>query len=323
MPRVANPLRSLLALLVLTAAARGRAPEPVLELRDGDTIAVVGGAWVERLAAFGYFETLLRGAYPELELRVRMLGWSGDTVSLRPRPLNFGDLHDDLALVRADVVLLGFGGVEAFDGEAGLADFERGLGALVDELAARRYGDEPPRLALIAPLAYQDLGPPLPPGASLGPARAAYARAVERVARDRGLPFADLYARSRAVYDAAAGAPLTIDGLQVNAAGARLLAPELLAALGRPPDPWDQLGGGPAGREAADEVRALVVAKNREWFLRWRPVNGEYVYGRRAEPFGVVSFPPEMRALDERVAELERRITARVRATAPRAEGGR
>jgi hypothetical protein len=38
-------------------------------------------------------------------------------------------------------------------------------------------------------------------------------------------------------------------------------------------------------------------------------VNGEYVYGRRAEPFGVVNFPGEMQQLDEIVGQREQKIS--------------
>ena len=48
------------------------------------------------------------------------------------------------------------------------------------------------------------------------------------------------------------------------------------------------------------EQRTLAEAvrrKNELFFYRWRAVNGEYIYGRRKEPFGVVNFPAEMAAL--------------------------
>ena len=57
-----------------------------------------------------------------------------------------------------------------------------------------------------------------------------------------------------------------------------------------------------------EQLRDLVRDKNQQFFYRWRPVNGEYVVGRRVEPFGAVNFPPEMRRLDEMVSERDRRI---------------
>jgi hypothetical protein len=37
-------------------------------------------------------------------------------------------------------------------------------------------------------------------------------------------------------------------------------------------------------------------------------VNAEYVYGRRKEPFGVLSYPPEMAEWERMVAELDGQI---------------
>ncbi|MGY8690121.1 MAG: hypothetical protein ACKVHP_20590, partial [Verrucomicrobiales bacterium] len=80
--------------------------------------------------------------------------------------------------------------------------------------------------------------------------------------------------------------------------GQRVVAEALTSELGIK-DPWS---------EEYEPLRKLVVEKNKQFFFRWRPINGEYVFGRRRTPFGVVSFPPEMEQLDNGVAELEQRI---------------
>jgi len=68
--------------------------------------------------------------------------------------------------------------------------------------------------------------------------------------------------------------------------------------------------GVPVFRTPSTRLRELVVERADHFFHRWRPVNGEYVYGRRASPFGVVSFPPEMERLDALIAEADERIRA-------------
>ncbi|MCC6418225.1 MAG: HEAT repeat domain-containing protein [Gemmataceae bacterium] len=60
--------------------------------------------------------------------------------------------------------------------------------------------------------------------------------------------------------------------------------------------------------DAAEKRRAAIVDRNREFFYQWRAVNGEYIYGRRARPFGVVNFPGEMQQLDKLVREGDARI---------------
>lgn len=57
-----------------------------------------------------------------------------------------------------------------------------------------------------------------------------------------------------------------------------------------------------------EKLRLAVVEQNQQWFYKWRAVNGEYIYGRRAKPFGVVNFPGEMIEMDKIVAKLDREI---------------
>src|SRR5262245_52960712 len=86
-----------LALGALAAAAvppDAQAPPPAparLELRAHDRIALVGGTLAERQQLFNHFETTLLTQFPTFDLTVRNLSRSGDTPTLQPRPLNFGD----------------------------------------------------------------------------------------------------------------------------------------------------------------------------------------------------------------------------------------
>jgi hypothetical protein len=76
----------------------------------------------------------------------------------------------------------------------------------------------------------------------------------------------------------------------------------------------DEMRSGSAAQvRQLEELREQIRLKNEEFFRRWRPLNAEYVVGRRVEPFGSVSFPPEMRALDQRVHDLERKVWRRAR----------
>ncbi len=61
---------------------------------------------------------------------VRTLAWPGDEITVQPRPENYGDMHGQLAEVKADVVLAGYGFNESFAGAAGVAKFEADLPAL-------------------------------------------------------------------------------------------------------------------------------------------------------------------------------------------------
>ena len=57
---------------------------------------------------------------------------------------------------------------------------------------------------------------------------------------------------------------------------------------------------------AAAALLALACEKHYYFRLRYRPTNTEYVWGRRATPFGVVNFPPEMEQLERMIAARER-----------------
>src|SRR5690349_15083271 len=115
----------------LVTAAGLAAAQPRLTLEPHDRVMLVGNTLAERQMLFNHFETSLLARFPALELTVRNLGWSGDTPSLQPRPLNFGDAAQHLTAQKADVVLGFFGLNESFGGEAGLAAFEKELEAWV------------------------------------------------------------------------------------------------------------------------------------------------------------------------------------------------
>jgi len=119
---------------------------------------LVGNTLAERMQYFNHFETLLMLRFPDLQLRVRNLGWSGDALTLQPRPLNFGDASKHLLQQKADVILAFFGASESFAGEAGLPQFERDLETYLRTHGAAIYnGKTPPRLALISPIAHETL----------------------------------------------------------------------------------------------------------------------------------------------------------------------
>jgi lysophospholipase L1-like esterase len=299
------------ALLLAPLAARAQAPS--LELRPHDRIVFVGNTLAERMQHFNHFETLLMARFPAHQLSVRNLGWSGDTIALQPRPLNFGDATRHLTEQKADVILAFFGLNESFDDEAGLPAFERDLDRYVaGHLAARYNGRSAPRLVLVSPIAHEHLAH-LRHVDVEGRNRALwrYTEVMKRVAARQSVVFVDLLTPTRAAM-ARADTPLTINGIHLSAYGDRLVAGLLMDGLG--------LSAG-AGRDAnADQVKALeamredIRDKNQQFFYRWRPLNAEYVVGRRVDPFGAINFPDEMKELDRMVSDRDRKIWKRAQA---------
>lgn len=297
----------MLPLVLLAGPARSQ-PSTVT-LRAGDRIALVGNTLAERQQLFNHFETQLLTRFPELNLIVRNLGWSADTLTLQPRPLNFGDAETHLTRQQADVVVAFFGLNESFEGDAGIETFERDLDAYLAKHQAARYnGKEPPRLVLVSPIAHERLERLVHVDVDeRNRLLARYTDVMRLVAARRQVAFVDLFEPTRRAM-AAARRPLTINGIHVNEDGDRVVANVLLEAFGPPQAPLRVASGAELGRLEA--LRERIRDKNQQFFYRWRPVNAEYIVGRRVEPFGSVNFPGEMKKLDEMVAEREQAIWA-------------
>ena len=311
--------RSLLVgvLLVTGLAACGVSAAPLVTFSKGDRVVLIGNTFAERLQHFGDFEMRLQLAFPDLGLTVRNMGWSADEVDLMPRPLNFGELEEHLEDKEASVVLMCFGANESFKGRAGLSGFHSGLTALFDRLEGKSFdGGDPVRLVLISPTAHEKLPPPFPDPRQRNEMLEIYTAAMAAFAEQRGVPFVDLFHPSLNLMAEHPKIGFTINGIHFTDEGYRIVGGILADELGaRLKD------AALSDSSSTDVLRDLVVRKNEQFFLRWRPINGEYVYGRRNKPFGIVSYPPEMEQLDQIIADLEKKIHAEARRLAGANEG--
>ena len=374
------PVRHVVASLLLAAAGLAPAGASVLDLRPNDRVCLVGNTFAERFQLFGYFESGLLAAFPDLELSVRNLAWSADEAAFRPRPLDFGAVDRHLEAQGADVVLMFYGANESFAGDQGLPAFRNDLGRLLRHVSRQIYnGSESPRVALVSPIPQQALSS----GRGLNAAAVArrnadlriYVEAAAAVAAEHDIVFLDIFESMGSAF-AASPEPLTINGVHLNEAGAWHAARALLEALGATkPDTMTIAAGGGAEvefrptahlrgpgdtplalrlavpeldsgyyalrrgdetlatgdraewargvelpaeataalTEAGDALRHAVLTKSRLFFDRYRAVNGYYIYGGRKEPFGVHSFPPEMKRFDELVGDLDKQAAALAR----------
>jgi lysophospholipase L1-like esterase len=306
-------LAAFVVFLPLTASAQRGA-----DLRPGDRVVFVGNTLCERMQLFNHFETLLMARYADLNLTIRNLCWSADTPALQPRPLNFGDAPTHLYRQNADVILAFFGQSESFEGQAGVAKFEEDLATWIRANAAAKYnGQTPPRIVLISPTAHEKLArlPRIDVDAR-NRELARYTEAMRKVAGELKVGFVDLHTPTVSLIGGTEVPPtqsagvgsLTINGIHLTEHGDRIVGRMLIDALAP---------SGGAAREASaaevkrlDELRELIRDKNQQFFYRFRPVNAEYVVGRRVEPFGSQNFPGEMKQLDEMVAARDKRIHA-------------
>ncbi len=382
--------RALLALILLAAAPGAFA----VEFHSNDRVVFLGNTFADRLRLHSYLETSLLLYYPKLNLTFRDLGWPADEVALRPRPLNFGDIHQHLGEQKADVIFLFYGANESFKGKDGLEKFTQEYEALIREVLGHQYnGRSAPRVVLVSPIPQERLERQ-PDVTKRNEAIALYADAIKNLASANELGYVDLFSGFSMLFKSTEPGRLTFNGVHLTARGDFMLAELMLTELRvRPANPVIQLdlAAGSAQSDIGsvellkhstqdatfriqsavcnalprpessgetlqsqnplfrvlglnpgiyelkekgqayhkntaaelakgiyfyvplpinpyEDIRARVVRKNRLFFDRWRAVNGYYIYGDRKEPFGAVSFPPEMKRFDELIAQEEAEI---------------
>lgn len=313
-------MKALVLLIGILIGSIGAAPAAAqtlpFELKANDRIVLIGNTLAERMQYFNHFETQLMTRHPELQLSLRNLGWSGDTTTLQPRPLNFLDAAAQLTLLKADVILACFGLNESFDGEAGLPKFEKDLeGYIQTQLKARYNGASAPRLVMISPIAHEKLPRMVHVDADARNRELArYTEAMRKVAAAQKVTFVDLFTPTKDLMEkAAGGAPLTINGIHLNEEGDRIVAGLLMDALGLSAND-SMRDASAAQRKQLDVLREAIRDKNQQFFYRYRFLNAEYVVGRRVEPFGSVNFPPEMQQLEQMAADRDKAIWKRAAA---------
>jgi len=262
-----------LALFAATGVRAAVAPR-TLAIREGDTICLIGNTLAERLQHHNHWETLLHQRFPQHRLVVRNLAWPADEVVLRPRAAGFGTPEEHLTFSKADVVLAFFGFNESFAGPAGLPQFRSDLDTwLTATLQANYSGRGTPRVALVSPIAHEDLrSPHLPDGSTTNRNLELYVAVMREIAEKHGVVFADVFTPTRALF-APPRLPHTINGVHLSEAGDAAFAPILDRALfgeAVTPGPYNE------------ELRRAITDKNFQWYHRYRIVNSYYVYGGRS-----------------------------------------
>jgi putative heme-binding domain-containing protein len=274
MPAFLLPL-ALGSLFAIVGTAPLAAAEP-FELREGDSIAIVGNALPERMQHDGYLETLLQRRFAGKNVSLRNLAFNADEVTIRQRSEGFGSPEEWLDKVNASVVFAFFSFNESFGGEAGVAKFESDLANWVKATKGAKFDDKAnPRIVLFSPIACEDLNQPALPDGSENNARLPlYVAAIERVAKQENVAFVDLFLPTKEFY-ARETAPLTINGIHLNPLGNRRVAEAVDVALFGPPAEavrWESL----------EPLRQAVLDKNFHWFHRYRTTDGYSSYGGRS-----------------------------------------
>lgn len=299
----------------------------------GATIALIGGGQGERLLRHPTFETEVQRRFAAQRLVIRNMCDDGDTPGFRAHsgrnsPFAFpgaetffqlssakdrwGSGHTGngfaetpdqwLTRVKADVIIAWFGYSESFAGPGGLLGFRAELSAWLDHTAKQKYnGTGAPRVVLLSPLAIEDRSVEIgtPDGKTANANLALYGQAIREIATQKDVLFVDLFAASRAWFDAEKE-PLTRDGMLLTNRGQQMLGRHLADAV--------FTAGSPSGD--ATRIAAAVTEKNWYWERFFKVPNGVHVFGRRHKPFGPDNYPDELKKVEELVAIRDRAVWA-------------
>ncbi len=282
--------------------------QQLLTLEKGDHIAIIGNTLADRLQHFGHLEATLHYRFPEHNLVIRDLGFSGDTLTERPRSENFGSPDEWLTKVKADVIFAFFGYNESYAGEAGLPQFRKQLEDFIDHTLGQKYnGKSAPRLVICSPTAFEDLKwPYLPTGEKQNRNLELYSAEMAKVAAERKVVFVDLFKPSKEgakivtmdlnVFRQTEGQKIarfgfeyegqlknsqiviptqTINGVHVTEFGSSLVSIAVDRQL------FDRDAPQPEQLKL-DGIRKAVLAKNHIWHNVYRATDGYSVFGGRS-----------------------------------------
>lgn len=209
----------LVLLLLFSAVARA---QPRLNLDDRDhRVVLIGSGLVEQERRTGYLEARLVRHGLDHAITCRNLGWSGDSVLGDARPSGFQNpagvnrLVKDASELKPTVIIVGYGFVESFEGEAGLAKFSQGYEALLDRLEKLT-----PSLVLLSPAIQEG-------DAQRNADLERYTAAISNVANKRNLPFVDLFHPLAEFKRAHPDQSLTSNGITLNECGYWLVGDEV------------------------------------------------------------------------------------------------
>jgi lysophospholipase L1-like esterase/azurin len=263
-----------------------------LKINSKARIAYIGNTLLDRAQHFGHFEAFLHQRFPNKELTVRNFAWSADEIDLMPRPDNFASVDQHLLHHRTDIIFAAFGFNESFAGEDKVPEFKSRLQTFLQHTKSRSYnGKSGPKIILISPNRNQNIEGAR--AADLNNKRInSYTNAMREVASSERVGFVDVF---KTEYPTGS----TLNGVHLNEKGYRTFARALFTGtFGESPEPLNE------------NIRTLIIEKNRQFFRRYRPLNTFYYTGGRKGRYGYLDFLPAMRNFELMAENRDRSIWA-------------
>ena len=280
----------ILPLILLTTLALSAAP--VWQPDKNETVVVLGDTFFERDYRHGHLETILTQATADKKMRVRNLGWSGDTPRCESRSYfgppaeGFSRLSKQLAEIKPTTVICCYGAVDAFEGERGVAPFIDSYKKLLEMIQSTTGA----KIVLMTPPATSRDGKRYPSLAGHNKERKRYADAIQRLAAEQSLALADLFSlMNQRDWQ-------TVNGVTFTEEDYATIAPLFVQSLGL----------SIPQNKVSTEIREIIIAKNHLFFQRWRPQNEIYLFGSRKHEQGRNG--AEIPQFDPLVAEKEQQL---------------
>ena len=267
--------------------------------RDGERVAVVGNGTAERMNLYGHVETSFHLATSNRPTMFRNFAWPADEVANQQRPSNYTTIDNPLDVYSPTTLICMFGMNESFQGTS-----EEAIQGFVSQYRdylqsqRQRFQDDAlgPRFVIVSPIAFESSNDPLQPtGLQENANLRAYSSAIERMCREDGLPFVDLFTPTSDAFGAEPGLQYTVNGLTPNEQGEQLMAKWITKAL------FPAANVPKAGSDKYELVRKWI--NDKAWFHQqdYRMLNGWYVYGGR-RTWDTETFPTEYRKIRKMVA---------------------
>ncbi len=222
-----------LALVYGPTIAQNKSPvsNAAFSLKDGDRVVFLGNSIFENDFQYGYLELALTTRFADKGITFRNLGWTGDNVWGEARstytnpPTPYEHLMQDITKAAPTVVFLAYGGVEAQEGQQGVAHFKEGLNKLIDKIDA--LGAKTVLLSTI-PVVSGDTAQHID---NRNADLELYSKAISEVATQRSKQFIDIY---NPILNTSKKADIIENTVHLNETGYYYLATVLEKALGLP-----------------------------------------------------------------------------------------
>jgi lysophospholipase L1-like esterase len=300
---------SLFAIVALTIGSVQTAESaPAFQLVDNDRVVLLGDTFFERAQRYGWLETAIQLQFPQENIQFRNLGWSGDTVFAESRGIfdppakGYARMLEQVRDLKPTVIMLNYGGNEAFHGPGYIDTFIAQYSKLLDDLSSTKA-----RLVLVSPLPLFKAGQPLPNPEKHNAVRKQFVAAVQQLASDRSLHFVDMWIPIEQKLDLFNSKQITEEGVHLTNFGYGIVSTIFAQSLTSNPTAAPNTDFGPSvAMLDVEELRQTIVKKNQMYFYRWRPQNVTYLFLFRKHEQGnnakeVDDFLPIISQLEEQI----------------------